>query len=155
LLVLFVFRTSFATEMELTQDSLKSVFNDFADVLSSAQSDTISKDGRRRNLLLLDNGFETDPFLEDFDFEVALSDFLDGVLQTPIVDFFSPLPQSQDQWEGIIKEKYNDFCSDPQKESGSFLLQSCSGPEITLESAKESIGKLCCFLYSARFSFGV
>eukprot|EP00210_Caulerpa_lentillifera_P002027 g1942.t1 len=134
LMMLFAFGLSLATEMDLTEENVRLLFGDFAEVLSNAQSNALEKDSRRRrNLLLLDNGFEVDPFLEDFDLEVALSDFLDGVLQTPVLDFFTASPQSQEQWEGILKEKYNDFCSDVQKERGRSLLESCTGLEITLE----------------------
>lgn len=132
-LLLLSIASSIAIEMDLTAENVRSVLSDFANELSKVQSEALDDGGRRRSLLSIKDAFTDSPFLDNFDLDVSLSDFIDGVLQTPIFDFVSEIPQSEAGWEEEIKSKYKEFCNEPEKESGEILLESCEGPEITFE----------------------
>ena len=125
--------TAFGVEMEMTAENVRNVIQDFAHELTKLQDETLKPEGRQRALLTIKDAFDSINVPTDFDFDVDLSDFINGILTTPIFDFVSELPENEEGWEKEIKEKYKQFCTDPEKDEGDILLQACQGHEISFE----------------------
>lgn len=63
--------------------------------------------------------------VDDLDIAVNLSEFVDGLLSTPLLDFAARLPQSQEEAEALVRAQYNEFCSSEVKVDGGKVGDSC------------------------------
>ena len=137
--ILFVFFCTCSTsitcddDLDLTAENVRYAICDFAQGLSDVQEETIDSKSRRRNLLSIEDAISKIPHIDDIDFDIDLSDFVAGLLNPQIFDLAKDTPATNAEWENTIKEKYKEFCTEPEKEDSAILLQKCEGPEITFE----------------------
>eukprot|EP00803_Ostreobium_quekettii_P003833 evm.model.scf_404.5 EVM.evm.TU.scf_404.5 scf_404:72476-72915(-) len=113
---------------ELNGEAFGAVLADFFDSLAGEAAGPGKPAGGRR--LTQFDGF--DNFLRDFDLSLSLSEFLDGLLRNPGLDFAAG-PLTQERVEEVIREKYDEYCGDAIKQDGREARKNCTGPSLTLE----------------------
>ncbi|GMH32457.1 hypothetical protein BSKO_00291 [Bryopsis sp. KO-2023] len=134
--------------LELDKEGITSVLNDFMQLLwdedaklTGGGDSTDAPLGRKmRRLQQIDFGdIDADDIFEDFfdDFDIAasLSDFVDGLLTTPVLDFVANLPQNQEEAEAMVRAQYNEYCSDEEKMNGETVGDTCKSWVTKLELA--------------------